>query len=154
LEVSESIWDKLFEVNVKAGFLLTKLVVPHIEKAGGGSVIFNASYGAYRPPEGIAAYGITKTTLLGLTKALSDSLASKGIRVNCISPGAIKTKMSQKLWEDGDGDKAAAEATGASLGRIGRPEECAGVVAFLCSEDASYITGESVVVAGGVHARL
>ncbi|KAH7730821.1 Protein F54F3.4 [Aphelenchoides avenae] len=152
MDISESIWDKLFEVNVKAGFLLSKLVAPHIEKAGGGSIIFNASYGAYRTPQGIAAYGITKTTLLALTKALAESLASKNIRVNCIAPGVIRTKMSQKLLEQGE--DVAAEATGAVMGRVGRPEECAGVVAFLVSDDASYITAETIVVAGGVHARL
>uniref|UniRef100_A0A914DGJ8 Dehydrogenase/reductase SDR family member 4 n=1 Tax=Acrobeloides nanus TaxID=290746 RepID=A0A914DGJ8_9BILA len=155
LDVSESVWDKLFDVNVKAGFLLTKLVVPHMIKNGGGNVIFNASYGGYRPPTGIAAYGVTKTTLLGLTKALAESLATKNIRVNCIAPGVIKTKFSKALWDHGpEGEQTIVEETGNPMKRLGEPEECAGAVAFLVSNDASYITGETIVIAGGIHARL
>uniref|UniRef100_A0AC35TUM6 Dehydrogenase/reductase SDR family member 4 n=1 Tax=Rhabditophanes sp. KR3021 TaxID=114890 RepID=A0AC35TUM6_9BILA len=156
MDVSESVWDKLFETNVKAGFLLTKLVMPHMLKVGGGNVLFNASFGGYKSFKGIAAYSVTKTTLLGLTKALSDELAPKGIRVNCIAPGVIKTKMSKAMW-DGNGEesqKDLATAMDTPLGRIGTPEECAGTVAFLVSEDASYITGETVVINGGGHARL
>jgi len=157
LEVSEAIWDKLFEVNVKAGFLLSKEVVPFMQKQGGGNIIFNASFGGYRPPTGIAAYGVTKTAVLGLTKALAVSLASKHIRVNCIAPGIIKTKMSKALWDNGSGpagEDALSEIMDAPLKRLGMPEECAGAVAFLVSEDASYITGETIVIAGGIHARL
>ncbi|VDM46984.1 unnamed protein product [Toxocara canis] len=155
LEVSETIWDKLFDVNVKAGFLLTKLVVPHMQKVGGGSVIFNASISAYKSPPGIAAYGITKTTVVALTKALANSLASKNIRVNCIAPGIIKTKMSAMLWSGADGEVSEPHAFHEiACNRYGTPEECAGAVAFLVSDDASYITGESVVIAGGAQARL
>lgn len=74
---------------------MTKLVAPHIAKQGGGSIIFNASYSAYKSPPGIAAYGVTKTTLVGLTRALAMGLAKDKIRVNGIAPGVIKTKMSQ-----------------------------------------------------------
>uniref|UniRef100_A0A914HBN4 Uncharacterized protein n=1 Tax=Globodera rostochiensis TaxID=31243 RepID=A0A914HBN4_GLORO len=153
LDVDERAWDKLFDVNVKAGFMLAKLFTPEIERSGGGSIIFNASIGAYRSPQGIAAYGITKTALLGLTKALAEALAPKGIRVNAIAPGIIKTKMSKALW-DGADERNSAEAIGTLMGRLGEPAECAALVAFLCSSDASYITGESVPVAGGAFSRL
>ncbi|KAL3079201.1 hypothetical protein niasHT_039624 [Heterodera trifolii] len=153
LDVDESAWDKLFDVNVKAGFMLAKLFAPEIERSGGGSIVFNSSIGAYRSPQGIAAYGITKTALLGLTRALAESLAPKGIRVNAIAPGIIKTKMSKALWEGID-ERKSAEAIGTLLGRLGMPEECAALVAFLCSSDASYITGETVPVAGGAYSRL
>lgn len=106
--------------------------------------------------QGIAAYGVTKTALIGLTKALALELAKDNIRVNGIAPGVIKTKMSKVLW-DGDGDegeRAIVENQEILLGRLGVPEDCAGTVAFLVSDDAAYITGETVVVAGGVHARL
>jgi len=153
LDITESIWDKLFEVNVKAGFMLTKLFVPEMEKTGNGSIVFNASIGAYNSPVGIAAYGITKTAVLGLTKALATSLAQKKFRVNCIAPGIIKTSMSKALWEGADDEKVA-DSIGTALGRLGSPEECAAVVAFLCSDDANYITGETIVCAGGAISRL
>jgi len=159
LDITEEMWDKLFDVNVKAAFLLTKAVVPHMEKVGGGSIIFNASIGAYKPPVGIAAYGVTKTTLLGLTKAFAVSLVHQNIRVNCIAPGVIKTKMSRALWDKGPGqsedDKTAGEGLWEiPMGRFGEPKECAGAVTFLCSDDASYITGETIAIAGGVQSRL
>uniref|UniRef100_A0A914ELM6 Dehydrogenase/reductase SDR family member 4 n=1 Tax=Acrobeloides nanus TaxID=290746 RepID=A0A914ELM6_9BILA len=160
LDVEEKMWDKLFEVNVKAGFLLTKLVVPYMVKNGVGNIIFNASVGGYHPPKGIAAYGVTKTALLGLTKALAESLANRNIRVNAIAPGIIKTKMSQVLWDHGQDNNIQSEAQHSleemnnPMNRLGEPEECAGAVAFLVSNDASYITGETIVVGGGLHARL
>uniref|UniRef100_A0A0N5A592 Dehydrogenase/reductase SDR family member 4 n=1 Tax=Parastrongyloides trichosuri TaxID=131310 RepID=A0A0N5A592_PARTI len=154
LDVSEEIWDKLFETNVKAGFLLTKLVVPHMLKNGGGNIIFNASFGAYKQGKGIAAYTVTKTTLLGLTKALSDELAPQGIRVNAIAPGVIKTKMSKAMWDGKDGEKDLANAIETPMKRLGTPDECSGAVAYLVSDDASYVTGETIVIAGGIHARL
>jgi len=153
LDVSESVWDKLFDVNVKSSFLMTKLFVPEIEKTGGGSIIFNSSIGAYFSPEGIAAYSVTKTALLGLTKALAKSLGPKNIRVNAIAPGVIKTELSKALWEGND-EKKIARSLGASLERLGHSDECAGAVAFLCSDDASYMTGEVLVIAGGAQSRL
>ncbi|KAI1715775.1 enoyl-(Acyl carrier protein) reductase domain-containing protein [Ditylenchus destructor] len=157
METSEEAWDKLFDVNVKAGFLLTKLVVPHMQKNGGGNVVFNSSVTAYNCPPIIAAYGVTKTALLGLTKAMAESLAPKNIRVNCIAPGIIKTKFSRPLWEGVKATEIHQHQRAdlqPPLGRFGTPEECAGVVAFLCSTDASYVTGESIVIGGGAHARL
>uniref|UniRef100_A0A9J2PUF8 Dehydrogenase/reductase SDR family member 4 n=1 Tax=Ascaris lumbricoides TaxID=6252 RepID=A0A9J2PUF8_ASCLU len=191
LEVNETTWDKLFDINVKASFLLTKLVIPYMEKVGGGSVIFNASFAAYKSPPGIALYGITKTTVIALTKALANSLANKNIRVNCIAPGIVKTKMSSALWSRSNDETIASntfdeialgrygtaeECAGTvafllwsrsndetiasntfdeiALGRYGTAEECAGTVAFLVSNDASYITGESIIIAGGAQARL
>ncbi|CAI2353445.1 unnamed protein product [Caenorhabditis sp. 36 PRJEB53466] len=155
LEVTDQIWDKLFDVNVKAGFQMTKLVAPLIAKEGGGSIIFNASYSAYRSPPGIAAYGVTKTTVVGLTKALAMGLAKDNIRVNGIAPGVIKTKMSEVLWAGGEeAEKELTEVQEIALGRLGVPEDCAGTVAYLASDDAAYVTGEMIVVAGGVQARL
>ncbi|VDL87704.1 unnamed protein product [Nippostrongylus brasiliensis] len=156
LDVQDSVWDKLFEVNVKAGWQLAKLVHPHMVKNGGGNIVFNASIGAYKPGPGIAAYAVTKTTLLGLTKALANGLAKDNIRVNAIAPGVIKTKLSQALWDGdgGEGEKNMVDTLEVPLGRLGVPEECAGAVAFLVSDDAKYITGETILITGGVHARL
>ncbi|KAF1751087.1 hypothetical protein GCK72_017639 [Caenorhabditis remanei] len=155
LKVSDQVWDKLFEVNVKAGFQMTKLVAPHIAKEGGGSIVFNSSLSAYKSQAGIAAYGITKTALIGLTRALAMGLAKDNIRVNGIAPGLIKTEMSRPYWEGGEEmEKGLIESQDIALGRLGVPEDCAGTVAYLASEDSSYITGETIIITGGVQARL
>ena len=121
----------------------------------GGSIIFNASYTAYRPPGGIAVYGITKTALLSLTKAMADSLASKNIRVNAIAPGIIRTKFSEPLYAGGEkAEHSLLESNQVALNRLGDPDEMGGAVAFLVSDDASYITGETICITGGLHARL
>ncbi|XP_003421001.2 dehydrogenase/reductase SDR family member 4 [Loxodonta africana] len=152
MDVTEEIWDKILDINVKATALMTKAVVPEMEKRGGGSVVIVASVAAYNPFPGLGPYNVSKTALVGLTKNLATELAARNIRVNCLAPGVIKTKFSHVLWMD----KAKEEGIKESLciKRIGKPEECAGIVSFLCSEDASYITGETIVVAGGAPSRL
>lgn len=152
LDVTEEVWDKILDVNVKAAALLTKAVVPEMEKRGGGSVVIVASIAAYTPFPGLGPYNVSKTALLGLAKNLAIELAPRGIRVNCLAPGLIKTNFSQVLWEDKANEESIKQAL--RIRRIGKPEECAGIVSFLCSEDASYITGETVTVGGGAPSRL
>ncbi|XP_067874585.1 dehydrogenase/reductase SDR family member 4-like [Heterodontus francisci] len=152
LDCSEEAWDKIFEVNVKTAFLLAKLVVPHMERRGGGSIVLVSSAAAYQPFPAIGPYSVSKTALLGLTKVLADELAPVNIRVNCLAPGVIRTKFSSALWSDDSLRQRFEEKI--AMRRIGEPEECAGTVSFLCSQDAAYITGETIVVAGGFHCRL
>ncbi len=103
----------------------------------------------------IGGYSISKTTLLGLTKALVNPCIEKGIRINGIAPGIIKTKFSQLLWENNDAKESEVPSfNGCAMGRVGKPDECASTVAFLVSDDASYITGETIVVAGGMTSHL
>lgn len=111
-----------------------------------------ASIGAYFPIHGLGPYNVTKTALLGLTKSLALDLAQRNIRVNCLAPGIIKTAFSRVLWEDKAREERIIKNT--LIKRLGNPEDCAGIVSFLCSEDASYITAETVTVAGGVPSRL
>lgn len=149
---SEEVWDKIFEINAKSTFFLCKEVVPYMEKRGGGNIVLVSSVGGYKPSKEVSIYAISKTTMLGLVKALVPQCASMNIRVNCIAPGLIKTKFSEALWNNPNAAHTLNSAT--ALQRIGLPEECAGAVAFLASDDASYVTGETIVVAGGTHARL
>lgn len=142
-------------MNVKATFFLIKEAIPYLEKQKNSSIVVVSSIAAYSPFELIGAYSISKTTLLGITKALSDPLAKKGIRINGIAPGVIKTKFSQLLWENNETkDSDVIPNDGCAMGRVGKPDECAGTVAFLVSDDASYVTGETVVVAGGMPSHL
>ncbi|KAG1936228.1 dehydrogenase/reductase SDR family member 2, mitochondrial [Pimephales promelas] len=100
LESTEEVWDKILGVNVKASFLLIKQVVPHMEKRGGGSVVIVSSVAGYQPLQGLGPYSVSKTALLGLTRALAPDLAQSNIRVNCVAPGVIKTRFSAALWEN------------------------------------------------------
>jgi len=152
LQTTEEAWDKIFEVNVKASFFLCKEAVPLLEKRGGGSIVIVSSIGGYNPFPLISAYSVSKTSLFGVVKGLMPQCAGKNIRINAIAPGIIKTKFSEALWQDKEGEKLAASSI--PLQRLGEPEECAGAVAFLVSEDASYITGETIVMAGGSLSRL
>ncbi|XP_069817733.1 dehydrogenase/reductase SDR family member 4-like [Dendropsophus ebraccatus] len=152
LDSTDEVWEKILDVNVKATFLLVKLVVPKMEERGGGSIVIVSSLGGFTPFPALGPYSVSKTALLGLTKALAPELTPLNIRVNCLAPGLIRTNFSSALWKD----PSLLDQLKIKLGitRIGEPEECAGTVSFLCSPDASYITGETIVVAGGGHSRL
>ncbi|XP_059933055.1 dehydrogenase/reductase SDR family member 4 [Gadus macrocephalus] len=152
MDSTEAVWDKILDVNVKSAFLMTKLVVPHIEKRGGGSVVFVSSVAGYQPMPALGPYSVSKTALLGLTRALAPELAQSNIRVNCVAPGVIKTQFSSMLWKNEDVAEEFMKQT--CIKRVGEPEEIGGVIAFLCSKDASYITGETITVTGGMNCRL
>lgn len=152
LDSTEEVWDKILAVNVKSSFLMTKLVVPHMEKRGGGNVVFVSSVGGYQPFPALGPYSVSKTALLGLTRALAPELAQSNIRVNCVAPGVIQTRFSQALWQNEDiMDEFKKQLC---IKRVGQPEEIGGVIAFLCSDEASYITGETITATGGMNCRL
>uniref|UniRef100_A0A8D2AQP8 Dehydrogenase/reductase SDR family member 4 n=1 Tax=Sciurus vulgaris TaxID=55149 RepID=A0A8D2AQP8_SCIVU len=151
-EDRERLVAMVLNVNVKAAALLIKTVVPEMEKRGGGSVVIVSSIGAFCPFPGLGPYCVSKIALLGLSKNLAIELAPKNIRVNCLAPGLIRTNFSRALWKDKATEDSMKESM--HIRRLGEPEECAGIVAFMCSEDASYITGETVVVGGGTPSRL
>jgi len=146
----EKAWDKVMDLNVKSAFFIAKECIPHM-KAGVGSIVFVASYAAYNPSEYLGAYSVSKTALVGLTKVLAKDVGPKGIRVNCLAPGIIQTAFSEALWKN---EAATERLNEIPLRRFGVPTDCAGPVAFLCSDDASYVTGETILSAGGITARL
>ncbi|KAL6090944.1 hypothetical protein STEG23_024443 [Scotinomys teguina] len=152
MDVTEEVWDKILSINVTATAMLIKAVVPEMEKRGGGSVVIVGSVAGFTPFSSLGPYNVSKTALLGLTKNFAAELASKNIRVNCLAPGLIKTRFSSALWMDNSKEEIIKEHM--KIGRLGKPEDCAGIVSFLCSEDASYINGETVVVGGGTPSRL
>ncbi|XP_012611534.2 dehydrogenase/reductase SDR family member 2, mitochondrial [Microcebus murinus] len=145
LGASEQVWDKILGVNVKAPALLLSLLLPHMENRR-GAVILVSSIAAYMPQVELGAYNVSKTALLGLTRTLALELAPRDIRVNCLVPGFIDTDFSKVLCKNKAFFKNLKENVG--LQRIGQPEDCAGLVSFLCSPDASYITGENITVSG------
>lgn len=152
LDCSEEAWDKIFDINVKSSFLLAKEVLPHMKQRGGGNIVFVSSIAGFQPFSLLGAYSVSKTALFGLTKAASQDLAQENIRVNCVAPGIIKTKFSSALYETKEAEEAA--LTVIPMRRLGVSDEISGVVSFLVSDDASYITGETIVAAGGMPSRL
>ncbi|XP_059054119.1 dehydrogenase/reductase SDR family member 4 [Achroia grisella] len=152
LETPEDAWDKIFDTNVKCAWLLAKEAYPELIKRGGGSIVFIASIAGYQPMFPLGAYSVSKTTLLGLTKSIASEVVHDNIRVNCVAPGIVATKFASAITSS----EAAAEKSLSivPMNRFGKPSEIANAVAFLSSDEASYITGETIVVAGGAVAHL
>ncbi|XP_063535629.1 dehydrogenase/reductase SDR family member 4 isoform X2 [Cydia strobilella] len=148
----ENVWDKIFEINVKSSWLLAKEAYPNLVKRGGGSIVFISSIAGYQPMSPLGPYSVSKTTLLGLTKAIANEVVTDNIRVNCVAPGIVATKFASAITSS----EAAKEQSLSivPMQRFGKPSEIAAAVAFLASNDASYVTGETIVVAGGAHAHL
>ncbi|KAK7840043.1 tropinone reductase-like 3 [Quercus suber] len=149
LQTQESVLDKLWEINVKSSILILKDAAPHLQK--GSSVVIISSFTAYQPPATMAMYGVTKTALLGLTKALAAEMAPN-TRVNCVAPGFVPTSFAAFLTTNDAIRKEIEQRT--LLNRLGTTKDMAAATAFLASDDASYITGEILVVAGGMPSRL
>lgn len=152
MSISDSQWDKMLSINVQSSLQLTQEAVPHLEASGRGNIVLVSSIAGYAPVDGLGAYSIMKSTLIGLNKALSQSLARRNIRVNAIAPGIIRTDFSRALYiNEVDHENWLRTIP---LNRLGEADECADVVAFLVSDEASYISGETIGVNGGMQARL
>ncbi|XP_075425102.1 dehydrogenase/reductase SDR family member 4-like isoform X1 [Ascaphus truei] len=152
LETTKEMWDKVFGVNVISHFLMVKLVVPHMQKEGGGSIIICTSVAAFRPHPDYGPYCVSKIAQLGLTQVLAMALQPMNIRVNGLAIGLINTSFSVVLRNTPEMKKEA--MTHFAISRFGEPEECGGIASFLCSPDASYINGENIAVSGGSRGRL
>jgi 3alpha(or 20beta)-hydroxysteroid dehydrogenase len=131
-----------WRVNCLGPFLAIRAALPHLREADGAAIVNTCSTGAIRPFPNHAAYGSSKWALRGLTQVAAAELASSGIRVNALFPGPVETPML-------DDTTQARLAERAVLGRLGKPMEIADAVAFLVSEQASFITGSELVVDGG-----
>ncbi len=138
--------DQMLDVNLKAAFYLCGAVAKPMMKQRAGSIVLMSSIVGLSGNAGQAAYAASKAALLGLSKSLAKELGSRNIRVNAVAPGFIETAMTEKMPD------AAKEflVKQAALGRAGKPEDVSGVVAFLCSDAAGFITGQTLVVDGGI----
>lgn len=146
LDISEEEWDKTMKTNIYAPFFLVQAAVPHMEP--GSSIIFSSSIQAYDPSSHLVHYAVTKAAMNNMSKGLSMALlADKGIRVNAVAPGPIWTPLQPSHGQPME--KLTQFGQDSEIGRAGQPAELAGAYVFLASEDASYVSGETLAVTGG-----
>ncbi|QMU56198.1 MAG: glucose 1-dehydrogenase [Candidatus Mycalebacterium zealandia] len=148
-------WDRIFSINVRGLFMMSKFAVPHMLKKGGGCIVNNSSILGLKALPGIAAYTASKGAVTQFTRAMALDYADKGIKVNAICPGTIVTPMVTNMM-DGMEDARAAEELFTSfhpIGRLGNSDEVARAVLFLCQDGVDFMTGTMLSVDGGWIAR-
>jgi NAD(P)-dependent dehydrogenase (short-subunit alcohol dehydrogenase family) len=150
LEMDAARWEKTFALNVRASYFLVQAFAQKlVEENRGGTVILMSSTNGLQAEGNSTAYDSSKGTLVMMTRTLAVELAPYNIRVNCLAPGLIRTPLTAR-WLDTEHEKRAHYEKNVPLGRIGLPQDCAGATVFLASEAAAYITGQVLVVDGGL----
>jgi NAD(P)-dependent dehydrogenase (short-subunit alcohol dehydrogenase family) len=143
-------WQRVQDVNLKSVFLCSKYAIAHMRENGGGSVINTASFVAVLgSATSQISYTASKGGVLAMTRELGVQFAREGVRVNALCPGPINTPLLKELFAK-DPERAARRLVHVPMGRFGEPEEIAGAVAFLASDDASFITASTFLVDGGI----
>ncbi|MEM6988248.1 MAG: SDR family oxidoreductase, partial [Pseudomonadota bacterium] len=146
-EIEPELWDKVMAVNVKGPWLCTRAAVPAMERAGGGSVVMISTNRIFHGYPGMLQYDASKGAVLAMTRSLIRELGPKNIRVNTVAPGL--TMSEGVLARDGIADRAPAIAQARSLARDQQPEDLVGPCAFFLSDQAGFVTGQSLGVDGG-----
>ena len=144
IDLEEPEWDDILQVSLYGSYRCARAVVPGMVDAGGGAIVNVASELVVRAGPDLAHYISAKSGVIGLTRALASELGGRGVRVNAVAPGPTETGM---LEASAGAPESIAQIP---LGRLGRPSDVAGAVAFLCSEDAAWITGQVLGVNGGL----
>ena len=150
-QVTEEQWDHTFNLNVRSVWLLSRSALPHMRKAGGGSIINMASVLGIVGARNRAAYASSKGAMVQLTKCMAIDYGQENIRVNAICPSFVETELTAHLVEHAaDARSFLRERTAAHpVGRLGRPEDIAGLAVYLASEESSWVTGAIMPVDGG-----
>ena len=146
--ISDEQFRKILDNNIVSNHWLIAMVAPEMRARRSGSIVIISSIGGLRGSTVIGAYCISKAADMQLARNLAHEFGPDNVRVNCIAPGLIKTDFAKALWEDPERIKAANESV--PLRRIGEPHEIAGAVVFLASDAASFMTGQTIVLDGGV----
>ena len=155
-ETSEDDWQHVININLSSLFWMSKYVIPEMRARGGGAIVNVASIHGYQTHQRMVAYCTTKTAILGLTRAMAIDHGHENIRVNAVCPGAVDTPMFRKAISGEEDPEAVRNvwANAALVKRVGQPEDIAETVLFLCSDQASFIAGQSYLVDGGVSCDL
>lgn len=155
LELSTEAWDRIFAVNLRAPFLISRWVARHmVERGGGGVILHNASIAALATDGPFAHYSAAKAGLLALTRSMAVELAPHRIRVNAVSPGYTRTEMTTQFFDPATIDHLTRDFARGPLRRLVEPAEVAAAFAWLASDEASGTTGANLVVDGGLTANL
>jgi NAD(P)-dependent dehydrogenase (short-subunit alcohol dehydrogenase family) len=152
IDQSEANFEAVMDINVKGVWLSMKYEIPRMLEQGGGAIVNSSSVAGVVGFPGIGIYAASKHAVIGLTKTAALEYAAQGIRINAVNPAAIDTDMIDRL-ADGLNTKKDDLSTLHPIGRIGRVEEVAEAVLWLCSDRASFVTGHSLIVDGGFAAR-
>ena len=145
-QISDKAYEKTMAVNVQSNLWLAQMVVSDMIEKGAGSMMFTSSIGAFKPSVMLGTYAMSKLALIGLVRNLAAEFGPSGVRVNAICPGVIRTEFARELWDSPEGERRAREVP---LGRLGEPEDMAGVAVFLASDASRYMTGQALTVCGG-----
>ena len=147
LDADDSYWHKTIEVNLLGNVWLSQAAVEAMRASGGGKIVNVASIAGLNPGNFQGIYSVTKAGVISLTKTLAVELGHDNIQVNAIAPGLVKTRFAKVLWENEDLLQPVLART--PVGRIGDPEDIAGIAHYLASAASDYMTGEVIVVDGG-----
>ncbi len=150
LSVSFEDWDFVLDTNLKGTFLVSRAVLPHMLERGSGAIVNMGSIDGIAGDARMAAYNAAKAAVVNLSRSMAIDFGPKGIRTNCICPGAIGTPAVLKMFSD---ETRAAMERVTPMGRLGRPGDIASLAVFLASDEASFINGTTVVADGGLMAR-
>ncbi len=148
-EIPDEAFDKIMGTNVRSNHWLCQMVAPDMLAKGRGSIMITSSTGAFAGSETIGTYNISKVADIGLVRNLALEWGPKGIRVNAICPGLIRTDFAKALWDNPEAAKRVTEQT--PLRRFGEAEDFEGIVVYLASDASAYMTGQAITICGGTH---
>ncbi len=148
-----AVWRQVLDVNLTGPMLGCRFAIPAMLERGGGAIVNTASAAAFYGSKSLAAYGTSKAGVVALTRSVATAYGDRGIRCNAVAPGVVVGQAAQEALGGPMGDRLRRYTTNHLVGRLGYPEEIAGAVAYLASDDAAFITGETLRIDGGMTAH-